>query len=475
MKRFLKLTSAFLIAVALFGGIFYQSAPVKADSYPYLISINKQMNTITIYGKNEEGEYKVPVKAFICSTGWATPLGDFTIQIQYRWKELMNDCWGQYSSRVTWDGIIIHSVWYYGGPYADRQNSYKFNALGTTNSNGCINLAVQDCKWIYDNCPVGSPIHIYNSSNPGPLGKPEMLKVPYSIGYDPTDRWSPNNPYNGKKPVINGVKNHKVGYGEKYTVMDGVTALNTTGYDATKLVTADIRFNGRKVKKVDTKKPGIYNVKYKITDQIGRKAEKSAVITVVDNVKPEIKNVKDRTVPYGTRINRETAIKYVKARWHKEDLTKDIKIIVEMKKDGYYKVIYTVEAPNGKKSKAVCHYTIRKKLRFEGIEDRILESGGEVTTGAALNGVKAYWGDEEIPQDSITITIKPQEEEEDYYVYKVIYSVENDEAFLRKKAFFRIEKPQDIINPPAATGGAITTGGAIATEGSIVTEGSIIT
>lgn len=442
MKKYFSPLFSFLLAIVLIGSSLYPSAIAKADSYPYLISVNKQMNTVTIYGKNKDGEYKVPIKAFICSTGYATPLGNFKIQIQYRWKELINGCWGQYSSRVTWDGIIIHSVWYYG-PHAERQNGDKFNALGTTNSNGCINMTVQDCKWVYDNCPVGTPIRIYNSENPGPLGKPEMLKVPYSVGYDPTDRWTAGNPYNKKKPSINGVKKHKIKYGENYNLMDGVTAKNTTGYDATKLVTTDIKFNGKKVKKFSTKKPGVYKVTYKITDQIGRKDKKTAVITVIDNVKPEIKRVKDRTVPYGTKLNRETLMENVRAKWHKTDLTDKVNVLAEEKDDGYYKVTYTVEAPNGKKAKAVCYYTVEDTLRFEGTGDRVLPEDFVITTNSALEFVKVFAGGDELPTSSVIVTAQLQPEEEEFNVYKVTYSISYDDSVLSETVYFRVRKKKE--------------------------------
>lgn len=446
MKRILKSLLSVLLSLGLAVGILYQGAPVKADSYPYLISVNKQMNTMTIYGKNKKGEYKVPVKAFVVSTGYATPIGNFKIEIQYRWKELIGGAWGQYCSRVTWDGIIIHSVWYYG-PYAERQNSSKFNMLGTTNSNGCINLTVQDCKWIYDNCPVGTPIRIYNSSNPGPLGKPKMLKVPYSSGYDPTDRWTKGNPYNGKKPVIKGVKNRKVKYGEDFDIMKGVSAKNTTGYDATSLVTTTVKFAGKEVKRVNTKKAGIYKVTYAITDEIGRKAKEKAVITVVDNVKPVLKNVKNREVEAGTKINKETVLKGVTAKWHSTDLTKDIEVEIEETGEGRYKVTYTVKAPNGKQAKQKCIFTVlpgeeEEGLRFEGIEDKVLGFGSEVTTASALEGVRAYDGDNVISGDAINVVIDKLDSEEDYDIYKVTYTIENDINHLSEEAFIKVKRKE---------------------------------
>ena len=45
-------------------------------------------------------------------------------------------------------------------------------------------------KWIYDNCPSGTYVEIYDSEEPGPLGKPEAMKLDADSpnkGWDPTD------------------------------------------------------------------------------------------------------------------------------------------------------------------------------------------------------------------------------------------------------------------------------------------------
>lgn len=139
-------------------------------------------------------------------------------------------------------------------------------------------MTVKDAKWIYDNCPVGTKVVIYNAKNPGPLGKPRAIKVPGYSGYDPTDIWSKRNPYNRKKPMIRGAKKRRIAYGErKYKIMEGIRARNTTGYDATRRVKTFIEYRKdetyeyEEVRRVNTKKPGDYRITYKLTDEIGRK------------------------------------------------------------------------------------------------------------------------------------------------------------------------------------------------------------
>ena len=74
----------------------------------------------------------------------------------------------------------------------------EYNKLGSVASLGCIRMAVRDVKWIYDNCPAGTKVTIYDdAANPGPLGKPESIKIPVNspnAGWDPTDT-DPANPW----------------------------------------------------------------------------------------------------------------------------------------------------------------------------------------------------------------------------------------------------------------------------------------
>ena len=63
----------------------------------------------------------------------------------------------------------------------------EYNKLGTTCSHGCIRLCVADAKWIYDNCALGTKVELYDSPDPGPLGKPALKLLPAGQTWDPTD------------------------------------------------------------------------------------------------------------------------------------------------------------------------------------------------------------------------------------------------------------------------------------------------
>ncbi len=170
------------------------------NSTAYLIKVNVQANTVTIYHKDGNEEYQ-PIKAMICSTGSATPQsGQSTIGAKYNWLPLFGNVYGHYCTRIGKSHILFHSV-----PYIENYNSgsleyWEFDKLGTSASMGCIRLQIKDTKWIYDNIPAGTVVEFYRDSNPGPLGRPSAPKISDNIDcrdWDPTDPDS-NNPWNNR-------------------------------------------------------------------------------------------------------------------------------------------------------------------------------------------------------------------------------------------------------------------------------------
>ena len=123
---------------------------------PYYIKVNYGAQVVTIYKKDSAGNYTVPVKAMVCSTGVYTPKsGVYKIPSRYRWLGLQGDVYGQYCTQVV-GNILFHSV-----PYLERGNPgsleyWEYDKLGTYASAGCIRLTVADAMWIYNNCAKGT-------------------------------------------------------------------------------------------------------------------------------------------------------------------------------------------------------------------------------------------------------------------------------------------------------------------------------
>ena len=72
-RRILVMVLTVAVCVTMLGN----SSGVSAAS-AYQIKINKQQNCVTIYKSGANGKYK-PVKAMVCSTGYATPVGTFPL------------------------------------------------------------------------------------------------------------------------------------------------------------------------------------------------------------------------------------------------------------------------------------------------------------------------------------------------------------------------------------------------------------
>ena len=161
------------------------------DGFPYLIAVNRAASTVTVYTTDEDNRYTVPFMAMVCSGGTDTPTGYWTTPVNYDWRLLMGPSYGQYATRI-YGGYLFHSVPYYS-QHKDDVEYDEFNELGTLASLGCIRLAVVDVKWIYDNCPIGTPVVIYDDeANPGPMGKPGTI---YTDPSDETKRgWEPTGP-----------------------------------------------------------------------------------------------------------------------------------------------------------------------------------------------------------------------------------------------------------------------------------------
>lgn len=163
----------------------------------YYIKVNYQANAVTIYEKDDNNYYTVPVKAMVCSCGTATPKsGVYKTSKGYEWGYLEGGTFGRYSTRII-GGILFHSVPYISQS-EDSLEYWEYDKLGTTASLGCVRLSVADCKWIFDNCEVGTQVEFYADSNPGPLGKPSAQKISDNEecrNWDPTDT-SPNSPWN---------------------------------------------------------------------------------------------------------------------------------------------------------------------------------------------------------------------------------------------------------------------------------------
>lgn len=291
-KWVLMVMSALLITISL-------SIRANADEPgEYLIKINRVSNCITIYQKDDKGEFSTPYKSMVCSVGTdinTTPTGEFVIGDKYDWRKMADRTFSQYCCRIQ-DTILIGST-----PYVRRGNDTlivdEFNRLGEGASpTGCIRLSVGDAKWIYDNCQPGTKVVIYDDqASPGPMGRPDTFDIPTNsefANWDPTDPIE-SNPWNTRAPQITGVSDKSVKLGRTIDLMDGILGIDTCGNEASDYIRIDGEYN--------LDEPGTYNLKYVLTDMTGRTAEAPFVLNVKGEKKTTAQtddNAAETTTPY---------------------------------------------------------------------------------------------------------------------------------------------------------------------------------
>ncbi len=154
----------------------------------YQLRVNKTLNCLTVFAKDGDNGYVIPVKAMLTSVGDDTPLGTFTTPEKYRWRLMVNDSWTQYATRIkAGEGFLFHSITY---EKPDNKTLYNngYNNLGVSRSLGCVRLTCANAKWVYDNCKIGTEVVIYeDAAVPGPFFKPYQVWIPKDQRWDPTD------------------------------------------------------------------------------------------------------------------------------------------------------------------------------------------------------------------------------------------------------------------------------------------------
>ena len=137
----------------------------KAQAYTsntdYLILVDRDNHTVGIY----EGSYEnwTLDRSFLCGNGKAstqTITGSFNIPSKYPRSQPYFDsgsarCW--YPTRI-YGGYLFHSVLYY---QSSSPSSIMDGRLGVGVSHGCVRLALNNAKYIYDNIPIGTKVVIY--------------------------------------------------------------------------------------------------------------------------------------------------------------------------------------------------------------------------------------------------------------------------------------------------------------------------
>lgn len=123
----------------------------------YLVFVNIAEQKTYVY-EGSKNNWNL-AKTFTCSTGIEgkeTPVGVFTVQNRAPWFFSPKYAQGGKYYVQFMGNYLFHSI-----PFDSDKTTISDPTLGVPASHGCIRLAVEDSKWLYDNVKNGSKIIIY--------------------------------------------------------------------------------------------------------------------------------------------------------------------------------------------------------------------------------------------------------------------------------------------------------------------------
>lgn len=182
-------------------GIYGPKTYAKAKEYKYAatlksyrIEVDLTNQICTVYGVYSDNSAKAIMSEFVSTArkGCTTPTGNFKIQgasggrkAKYRTAKMSGGkSYAEYLCRFH-GAKCMHGV-----PYSKRNtkghvSKTEFNKLGTPASAGCVRMPIVLARFIYNTCPVGTPVKVFKGTKGKyPMGKPEKYKATSNI--DPT-------------------------------------------------------------------------------------------------------------------------------------------------------------------------------------------------------------------------------------------------------------------------------------------------
>ena len=143
--------------------VLFSPLAIESEEYvfPYKLLVDLSDRRVYVYRWTGDG-YGEQIDSFKCAVGapsTPTPTGTYQSggKAGGRWYYFDEfNCYAQYAYRIV-GGILFHSVTY---SRPNENSGGSTSSLGRAASHGCIRLTVSDAKWIYDNCPTGTTVHI---------------------------------------------------------------------------------------------------------------------------------------------------------------------------------------------------------------------------------------------------------------------------------------------------------------------------
>lgn len=178
MKRFLAFTLALCMLVGILAAVPKESYAMdelkNTDPDKYYIVLDLRNQFVTVYEKDENGEYTRIVRRFLCSSGSTepedeedpedigtpTPTGIWKIGSRERFGKFANygNEFARYWVQIV-GSIYFHSIMF-NRRDVDHLMSGPYGKLGTNVSHGCVRLYIEDAKWLYYYACPGTTVEV---------------------------------------------------------------------------------------------------------------------------------------------------------------------------------------------------------------------------------------------------------------------------------------------------------------------------
>ena len=163
-------------------------SPTPDDGLPYYLYMEKGSFTLTIYAKDENGDYTVVYAAYrVAHGGNKTPAGKFTLtDTRERWRDFKDGGTVQYATKYE-GHLYLHSPLYATADPAQMWPKYYDGdkGIGLESTGGCLRMVTEAAKFIYENCPSGTTLEIVNGSPKGTAS--DDIPGRNGLRIDPTD------------------------------------------------------------------------------------------------------------------------------------------------------------------------------------------------------------------------------------------------------------------------------------------------
>lgn len=178
MKKTLSMLFALVFLLAAFivlpGGASAKDELKNTDPEKYYIVLDTNNQIVTVYEKDEAGEYTRVVRRFVCSSGkkdaaedgsdqgMPTSVGVWRIGGRERFGKFAK--FGEYARYWT---QIVQDIYFHSIMFDKRDvnalMSSPYGNLGNDVSHGCVRLLVEDAKWLYYYACPGTRVRVTNS------------------------------------------------------------------------------------------------------------------------------------------------------------------------------------------------------------------------------------------------------------------------------------------------------------------------